>query len=145
MVGGDHSHVRLGWRGAPANGVGWGGGSAWSGRWDGDGGGVGPGLAHEAAVEDPTHVGLVAGPDYEQGDEERRDGPERDPDAGVVEGEPFSTLIGVCSHVPDGSGSVRVLTGGAVGAVGSLVGSGGGLVGGGDNLWVGLRRMSTVL
>ncbi len=103
--------------------MGWGGGSARPGRWAGDGGGVGPWLAHVAAVEDLTHVGLVAGPDDEQGYEERRDGPKGDPNAGVVEGEPFGALIDVCSHVPGGSGGVRVLTGGAVGAVGGLVGS----------------------
>ncbi len=62
----------------------------------------------------------------------------------MVEGEPFRALVDVCGHVPGSGGGVRVLTGGSVGAVSGFVG-GGGLVGGGDHLWVGLRRMSTVL
>ncbi len=109
------------------------------------GGGVGaPRLAQEAAVEDAAHVGLVAGPDDEQGDEEGRDVAEGDSNAGVVEGEPLRPLIDLRGHVPGGGGGLGAVESG-VGLCGGGMGLGGGVVGGGGGLWVSLRRMRTVL
>ena len=56
-----------------------------------------------------------------------------------------SSLTSAASHVPGGGGCVLVLSGGVVGAVCGFVGCGSGLIGGGGGVWVGLRRMSTVL
>ena len=65
------------------------------------GGGVGaPRLAQDAAVEDAAHVGLVAGPDDEQGDEEGCDGAEGYSNAGVVEGEPLCPLVDLAATSP---------------------------------------------
>lgn len=99
----------------------------------GVGGGRLPGLAHEAAVEDAAHVGLEAGPDDEEAEEECRHRPEGDPDAGVVEGEPLRPLVDVGGDVPVG-GSRRV------GLVGVGVADGGQGVLGGDDGLVGVLR-----
>ncbi len=102
MVGGDHSYIGRGRHSIAGGGRGWGGGHTSPGGWAWGVGGVGTGagLAQEAAVEDAGHVGLVEGPDDEQGDEECCDSPKGDPEAGVVEGQPFGSLIDVCPMSP---------------------------------------------
>ncbi len=111
---------------------------------------AGAGLAQEAAVEEAAHVGLVAGPDDEQGNVEHGDGIEQYPNTGVVEGEPFGLFVDVRCHVSGGGGGVRSLVAvsggsGFMGGGGGFVGGGGGFVGGSGGHCVGLWCMRTVL
>lgn len=101
-------------------------------RWPGGG------LAEQADVEDPAHVGFKTCPDDEEGEEEQGHRPKRDPHARVVQREPLGPLIDVgCDVSPSGRGEMGVILGG-VEVVGDVVDPVHGLEDVGDDNLIGL-------